>query len=478
MQHLKPVFNSTILFLVFLMSPFHVVAQGVPYKSMRRLTIAPVVYPYYPIKAEFVDRTGETAINAESTGMETFLRFSTYKPGGGFNAGIDFGYFKHLHILKTPAGSLLDKSLNLSGGIITPHITYAWKNIEAVRHLMLNAGVSYRRYAEQSIRSNEMFPDGQTFGAVNFDLPYLRKSSTFLQLGLGLLIERPSLRAQKTYPATLQFQAYLPLFNQANLIDDNPLIFPEEDQTFRDLKFNSQHFGVMYSQVIDVPSNNKTSIANQKSALLQKYNKKVGFAPPLVNFDWPDKSIEGVFSVSAVLQSGQDSLRIGPADSTFMDLSPSLGLKVAYSLHFLGNDKKDLHNIAGRWFMYDLFLTGGLHQQTYRLTNNTGYFSSQQLLVFAEGGLRLGALIDASKGRKFKLAIMLYGGVGTRSPLRSNAVYRNGDENLYALVNQYAFGGIQINDLITIKLNATPIRPAHRQGKFLAQANLEVGVGF
>jgi hypothetical protein len=348
---------------------------------------------------------------------------------------------------------------------------------------MLNAGVSYRPYTERAVRSNKIFPNGDTYGSVNFDLPYLKKSSTFLQLGLGLLIERPSLRVQKTYPATLQLQAYLPFFNQANLVDQDPSVFPAEEQTFRDLSFKAAQFGIMYAQAIDVHSNNKVAISNQESALLQKYNKAVGFAPPLVNFDWPNKRIEGVFSLSGVIQSGQDSLRIGP-DSTFMDLSASLGIKAAYSLHFLGNNRGGLFNpttgesYAEHWFLYNFFLTGGLHQQTYRLTNNTGYFSSQQLFAFAEGGIRFGALIESKNGSKFSMMALLYIGAGTRSPIRSNGIYRAGDENLYELVDQYLFGGIQINDLITIKINATPVRPAFRQGGFLAQTNLEVGIGF
>lgn len=452
------------------------------YKSLSRLTVAPAIYPYYPLQANFTNRSGEQVITSEATGLEGFLRFSTYKPGGGFNIGLDLGYFQHSYALNAAQDVLDNGSLSLTGGIIGPHISYALKNIERVRHLKLNAGLSHRLYFDRVIRSNQTLVDGRTIPSINRNLPYFRTGATYVQLGLGMLIERPSIREQKTYPATLQLQAFLPFFNQSRLVKDDPALFPAGEQTFRDLRFNSVHLGILYAQALDIPSNNRQSISNKQTDLLATYNKQFGFAPPVVNYDWPNKRVEGVFTLTAVHQAGRDSLQIG-IDSTYFNLGSSVGIKAAYTIHALGNARGIFNPNTGqpyysKWFLYNAFLTGGVQQQSYRLSNEAGYFSSQRVFGYGEIGARFGAVLESKNEDGLKLVLLANVGIGNRFVLLENGIYADGDEQILRTNAQYVFAGLQIGDLISVRLSTSPLKVATSQGGFFAGSNLEVGFGF
>ncbi len=469
----------TVFLMSFVLAPFELAAQSgakIKTDNYARWVLRPAAYPYFAAGSKYVDETGASVIDVESHGAEGFLRISRYRPGGGLEYGLDLGFSQRYDLLRhATSPELAFASYTESSFVGGPMVSYARDNIRKKNHPKISLGLYWRYAADRVLRYNE--PGAPASGArLTTDLPFLRRSSFTWQLGLGNLKERFSLFRRTNKPSELSFFASLPLFDQADQVATDYSEVPSNtiSEAFRGLRRESVHFGGVYTELVDL-NRNGLVLKPDEVMTFQVFDstRNLRLLSPLVGGTPPRRRLEGVFSFMGTYQQGIERIDSNEVTTEVLNLRPSVGWRLGYSLHFGFNRKNYFGRpgtdgyLEGAKALVGVFIGGGIGQQVYRFNSPRRYASFRQTIISGEAGLRVGGV----------RGVMFFVGGGYRRSLALNRVYEElPPVELTELENLYFFGGLLLRDLVVVRVNTGALKVA--SGLEVEGLNLGVGVGF
>lgn len=437
----------------------------------RRFIVTPSFYPYRPLQQNYYQNDGEIGIELDGSGLEGSVQLAYYKPGKAFTYGLDLGYSQQYYRLNNNSIRLPPASLSFGTAFVGPFINYAARNIEKQFHPVLSAGLSFRYDIDRKFRLNDNDSFGDRRSILITDLPFFNRTSWYANVGVGFNRERFSLSKQRMVASTFRVFAFLPVFNTAIQVNNNPTAFENRySQNFLDLGRQTIHLGFTYSKMIEVFKNG-LGMDGKEMLFVNNRKKKIRLMQPAVNNNAPRKKIDGRFTLMTSVQNKIDSIYI-PEDSSYVNMDYSTGWRAAYSIHFLGNNVGFYNQNNGypwkSFPLYDFYVTGGAQQQLYRLSIRERYRSFRSLHGFVEGGARLG-------GDGFMVLI----GGGYNFPISNQAVYTNGEGVINKVHSVYAFAGIQLARFLTVRISTRSL-DIDNSGEIISfkKPSLQVGFGF
>jgi hypothetical protein len=446
-------------------------ALEVEQSEPRRMTITPSLYPFVPIQQAFYQSSGEVGIELDGSGLEGSVRLDYYKPGKAFSYGLDLGYSQQYFRLENNSIRLPPASLSFGTAFGGPFVSFASRNIEKQFHPILSAGISFRYDIDRKFRLNDNDPFGDRRSILITDLPFFDRISWYANIGLGINREHFSLSKQRMVASTFRVFAFIPVFNTAAQVNNDPLAFGNRySPNFLDLERQTIHLGVTYSKFIEVFKNG-LGMSGSEMHFINNRNKKVRLLQPLVINNTASKRVDGKFSLLTNFQPSVDSVYLS-ADSSYTNINPSVGWRFAYNLHIMGNNHGFFNQSNGfAWknlLLYDFFVSGGIQQQLYRLSIREQYRSFRTTTAFIEGGVRFGSN-----------NLMLLLGGGYNIPLSNQAIYTNGAGVIEGIHEIHAFVGLQLAQSLLVRIST---RTADIDGSdsliSLKNLNLQVGFGF
>lgn len=443
------------------------VDQARPY----RLVMTPSIYPYLPVQQGFFRNDGSRAIDLDGSGLEGSARLSYFKPGKAFEFGLDLGYSQQYFRLENNSIRLPPASMSLGTAFGGPFVSYAARNIEKQFHPVFSAGLSVRYDIDRKLRLNDNDANGNRRSILVTQLPFMDRMSYYAQVGIGFNRERFSLSKQRMIASTFRMFAFLPVFNKAIQINNDPTAFSGRySQNFLDVGRQTIHLGFTYSKMIEVFKNGLW-MTGDEMYFNNNRKQKMRLLQPLAINNAPRKRIDGKFTLMTTIQPNVDSLFVS-SDSSYLNLNISSGWRIAYNLHFLGNNDGFFNQGTGMAWggfpLYDFFLAGGVEQVSYRLSSEATYRSFRNLHGFAEGGFRIGVP-----------GLMVYAGGGYNFKISNQAIYANGEGVLNQVLPAYAFLGIQVANTFTARVSSRAIN-IYGTGNALSLKNpvLQIGFGF
>jgi hypothetical protein len=437
----------------------------------RRFTITPSFYPYRPIQQNYYRNNGDVGIELDGSGLEGSLQIAYYKPGNGFTYGMDLGYSQQYYRLDNNDIRLPPSSLSFGTAFAGPFVSYAARNIEKEFHPVLSAGLSFRYDIDRKFRLNDNDQFGDRRSILITDLPFFDRTSWYANAGFGFNRERFSLSKQRMVVSTFRMFVFLPVFNTAIQVNNNPTAFGNRySQNFLDLGRQTIHLGFTYSKMIEVFKNG-LGMDGKEMLFVNNRKKKVRLIQPIINNNASRKKIDGRFTLMTSIQNKIDSVFI-PSDSSYVNMDSSVGWRAAYSLHFLGNNLGFYNQNNGyawkKFPLYDFYVAGGFQQQLYRLSIRERYRSLRSLHGFVEGGARMG-------GNGF---MVLLGG-GYNFSLSNQAVYTDGEGVINRIHTVYVFAGVQLARFLTVRLSSRSLDIDSSESLIsFKNPNLQIGFGF
>ena len=438
-----------------------------PFPSQARWTVLPSVYPYYPVQQGFFRDDGSVGITLNGSGIEGGLRLQKYSPGPGVSYGVDVGFSRQFYEMEDNSIRLPPSTLTTNTIFGGPFIAVAGGKIQKEFHPRLTVGLSYRNDFYRALRVSTIANNGERLSQLITNLPFLERSSWYGKIGVGFNRERFIFTKQRVIPSAFELYAFVPLFNKAIQVSGDPASFTQPySQSFLDLRRQTIHFGLTFSKFIELRGNGITRVKSETYPM-RKEQLRPRMLPPLVDNDPPSRKLSGRFSLLFNNQPLKDSLFI-PSDSSYTNLRPSVGWRVAYSVHFGGNNQKAYTQEGGIIDdkVYNFFLTAGVHQQVYRLHEKERYRSFRAFNGQAEVGARFGGG-----------GLMVFGGVGGNFSLGNSAIYAPGEGVLKNFHQLYFFGGLLIDNMVTLRVS-TNLLDVESTGKSIGFEGVNFQFGF
>jgi hypothetical protein len=270
-----------------------------------------------------------------------------------------------------------------------------------------------------------------------------------------------------------------PLFNQANLFNNNQLINQAPFEFLSRSRFHEVILNITYTQALDVRRN--TIPYTMSSDIYGKCAQKNNLF-----FNWvnPKKNQFGGIYFHALMYPLVDSVLIeSPAlqEPLMTRLTPGYtSYRLGYTFHFLGNFKKYINenncleiNPSSPVFKaarYNFFLSSGLMHRQYMID------SARDRILMTDAEFSAGGRIGVHPASLF-----LFGGFTYQVPI-SHRLFLNAEEindfNFSNLGNYYWFGGFSFRQLFSVRMNYHPnfynLKPTPA---LIDQFSISIGIG-
>lgn len=332
------------------------------------------------------------------------LRAEKYKPNDNIGYGADLEVSFRNFVYHT------DRDFQVEEAIVnfTPFFTFKRGGLSKTKSYLISGGFMNSFVVKNEIR----YLDDQSFlrSGNNQDITKKYRLYGYLEFGLKRDVFYSNWnKVKRSGHSTISLGVLLPFFNQSATFKNKNGDFTGSFEVFRKNRSSFSGLVLNYTQNIDVKQNQSIrpyedryvdffGITERDKGTKDSFLTKGNYIylPPLINFYNPEKPFFGNFYVRLTNKASLDSLSLNGValEDPVTNLRSSFFYSFGYSFHFLGNysnkisardrssDQNKLH--------WDFFVSAGLSNRTFNLSNWQTLGRYRSLLLELNGGLRLG----------------------------------------------------------------------------------------